>query len=185
MNAPEIIVPPLSPVKQQRVIERTHHYIRQACEFYNVSDTELDINFRLKGRSAGMYRVRRESKSRFARQYREIRYNPYIFAKYFDDNFMTTIPHEVAHYISDVVFGLKNIRPHGREWQEIMRFFGADATVTADYDLTGIPVKKQTYITYHCACREHRLTTIRHNRIRKYNYQYLCKHCKSVLKQKT
>lgn len=127
-----------------------------------------------------MYRVHRQ----FFRQRREIRYNPYIFAKYFADNFATTIPHEVAHYVSDIVYGLKNIKPHGKEWKEIMRLFDADASVTADYDLAGIPLKKQTMYTYKCDCRDHQLGAVRHNRIRKNRGQYFCRYCKSTLRFK-
>lgn len=184
MNKTELTIMPLSTEQQHKVIEQTHFYISKAGEIHDLANTEVAINFSLKGRSAGMYRVRRNRRRWSVQQYREIRYNPYIFSKYFEDNFTTTIPHEVAHYISDVIYGLKNIRPHGKEWREIMRYFGADASVTANFDLSGIPLKQQTYFTYQCACREHELTSIRHNKIKKYRYQYLCNYCKCVLKQK-
>ncbi len=178
------IISPLSEEQQQRVVDQTHAYIKQATELFNIKNKTLDINFKLKGRSAGMYRVKHHNRFFTVDYKREIRYNPFIFAKYFDDNFATTIPHEVAHYISDVIYGLKNIKPHGKEWKKIMRAFGADASVTANYDLSGIPVKKQTFFTYHCDCREHQLTSIRHNKIKKYRYQYLCNFCKQVLQYK-
>jgi SprT protein len=131
-----------------------------------------------------MYRVKQHNNLFIGHQKREIRYNPYIFSKYFEDNFNTTIPHEVAHYISDIVYGLKNIRPHGKEWKKIMQAFGADASVTATYDLSGIPLKKQTYFTYQCDCREHQLSSIRHNKIKEHRYQYFCNVCKQVIQYK-
>ncbi|MCG6936582.1 MAG: SprT-like domain-containing protein [Gammaproteobacteria bacterium] len=184
MNNDTAIIQPLSTEQQQQVIEQTHAYIQQAAELFNIKKETVDISFNLKGRAAGMYRVKRRSNLLFGRAKREIRYNPYIFSKYFEDNFITTIPHEVAHYISDMIYGIKNIKPHGSEWKAIMRIFGADASVTASYDLAGIPLRKHAYFTYQCACKEHQLTSIRHNRIKKYRYQYLCIHCKQVLQQK-
>jgi len=179
------IILPLSTEQQQRVIDQTHVYIKQAAELFCVKIKPLEVSFNLKGRSAGMYRVKHQRNRFFiSHQKREIRYNPYIFSKYFEDNVTTTIPHEVAHYISDVVYGLKNIRPHGQEWKKIMQFFGADASVRASYDLSGIPLKKQNYYTYYCDCREHQLTSIRHNKIKKHHYQYLCNYCKQVLQHK-
>jgi SprT protein len=131
-----------------------------------------------------MYRVKNNRGLVFSRQQREIRYNPYIFSKYFDDNFATTIPHEVAHYVTDIIYGLKNIKPHGREWKEVMDAFGANASVTADYDLAGLPLKRQAVFTYQCACREHQLSATRHNKITKRRYQYTCNYCKQPLHQK-
>ncbi len=55
----------------------------------------VPVRFELQGRAAGMYRVHKGE--------RVIRYNPYIFSKYFDDSLANTVPHEVAHYITDVL----------------------------------------------------------------------------------
>lgn len=180
MEQPADIIQPLSVAQQQRVIAQTHVYIRQAEQLLNIKSKPLEISFNLKGRSAGMYRVYRH---RF-RQRREIRYNSHIFSKYFADNFTTTVPHEVAHYVSDIVYGLKNIKPHGREWKEIMQLFGANASVTANYDLSGIPLKKRTLYSYQCNCREHQLSAIRHNRIKNNRSHYYCSYCKSGLRFK-
>ena len=177
-------ISPLSAEQQQIVIDETISYIKQAIDLFNLRDKAVDIIFDLTGRSAGMYRVKNNRGLVFSRQQREIRYNPYIFSKYFDDNFATTIPHEVAHYVTDIIYGLKNIKPHGREWKEVMDAFGANASVTADYDLAGLPLKRQAVFTYQCACREHQLSTTRHNKITKRRYQYTCNYCKQLLRQK-
>ncbi len=184
MNQAIAIIPPLSSEQQQLVIEQTHLYIEQAVDLFNIKNNDIEINFNLRGRSAGMYRVSRQKGWHFVQLKREIRYNSFIFSKYFDDNFSTTIPHEVAHYISDILYGLKNIKPHGNEWKTIMQAFGANAAVTADYDLSGIPLKKQSLYTYHCQCREHQLSAIRHNKIKKRHYRYYCNFCKQALQFK-
>lgn len=180
MNLPPVIIEPLSAVQQQQVIDQTNVYIKQAEDLLCIKYKPVEINFNLKGRCAGMYRVHRQ----LCRQKREIRYNSHIFSKYYDDNFRTTIPHEVAHYVADVIYGLKKIKPHGKEWKEIMHLFGADASVTANYDLSGIPLKSKTLYHYHCNCRDHQLSSIRHNRINRNRGQYYCSYCKSILRLK-
>jgi SprT protein len=184
MNQPTIIVAPLSAEQQQKVVLQTQVYIKQARELFNLKDKSVDITFNLKGRCAGMYRIKQGKGHIFTHRQREIRYNTFIFAKYFDDNFATTIPHEVAHYVTDIIYGLKNIKPHGREWKAVMQAFDADDSVTADYDLSGIPLKKQSLFTYRCDCREHQLTSIRHNKINRRCQQYYCKACKQKLRYK-
>ena len=184
MQQAQTVISPLSIEQQQLVVQQTRRYIQQAVELFNLKDKAVEICFNLKGRSAGMYRVRYGKGLIFSRQQREIRYNPYIFSKFFDDNFATTIPHEVAHYVTDIIYGLKNIKPHGKEWKAVMRAFDADASVTADYDLSGIPLKKLSAYTYRCACREHQLSSIRHNKIIKRRYKYYCNYCKQMLHYK-
>jgi SprT protein len=179
-----MMIQPLSAAQQKQVIEETHAYIEQAVSLFDFNNKKVDINFNLKGRAAGMYRVSRRHGWPLTRTKREIRYNGLIFSKFFEDNINSTIPHEVAHYISDVIYGLNNIKPHGKEWKKIMLAFGADAAVTATYDLSGIPLKKQSLHTYQCHCREHQLTATRHNKINKHRYQYYCKSCKQVLEYK-
>ena len=177
MNETAETIQPLSIEKQQRVIDQTHHYIEQAAERYNIKSKPLDIVFNLKGRTSGMYRV----SHRLGRHSREIRYNSYIFSKYYEDSLNSTVPHEVAHYVSDLIYGLNNIKPHGNEWKAIMLDFNADAAVTANYDLTGIPQKKFSLYTYQCSCREHQLSSIRHNKINKKRFRYYCNYCKKLL----
>ena len=177
MSSPADTITPLNTKKQQLVIEETRAYIKHAADIYKIKNTDIDITFDLTGRAAGMYRVKRKIFS----HKREIRYNPFIFSKYYSDNFNTTIPHEVAHYISDLIYGLRNIKPHGMEWKEIMQAFSADAAVTANYNLSGIPQRNRTLYTYHCACREHQIGVIRHNRIKNQHNKYICNACKQTI----
>lgn len=118
---------------------------------------------------------------RVTKNQRQIRYNPYIFSKYFDDNLAVTVPHEVAHYVADVVYGIKNIRPHGKQWKMLMDRFGADASRTCSYDLSGIPVRAARRHAYSCECSTHKLTSIRHNKIQRGTARYFCKTCRTEL----
>jgi len=184
MKPPTSVIPPLAIEKQQQVIEQTHVYIERAADLFNIKSKTVEISFNLKGRAAGMYRVRHHGGWYFAQVKREIRYNSFIFSKYYDDNYITTIPHEVAHYVSDMIYGLKNIKPHGKEWKTIMQAFDANPSVTACYDLSGIPLRKQTLFTYQCCCQEHQLSAIRHNKHKTNTNRYYCKSCKQVLQEK-
>ncbi len=181
MNRQAFIITPLSEQQQQQVIKETRAYIKTAEQHYALQLKPVEIVFNLKGRAAGMYRVHTQRGLLQRKIKRELRYNPFIFAKYFDDNFTTTIPHEVAHYVTDLIYGLRNIKPHGSEWQQIMAAFNADASVTASYDLDGIPRRQQTLFRYYCACGEHQIGSIRHKRIQRQQRQYYCRSCKQVL----
>ena len=126
------------------------------------------------GGSSGMFQV--------SGRHCEIRYNPWIFAKYFEESLAGTVPHEVAHYIVHRSYGLSRVQAHGPEWQEIMAAFEADASVTGNHDLRGIPHRRQRRWLYHCPCREHRITTRRHNRIIRHRDSYLCRQCGGELR---
>jgi SprT protein len=163
---------PIQAEQQAQIIAATESYIKQASQKLNYSFKPVLIRFDLKGRAAGMYKV-----TRFQRM---IRYNPYIFSKYFSENITVTVPHEVAHYIVDELYGIKNTQPHGKEWRNIMAMFKADASVTCCFDLEGIPSRHYQRFEYTCLCRSHKLTRIRHNRVLK-GIQYFCRSCKKEL----
>jgi len=164
---------PIDSEAMHRVTEATRHYIGLAAQAYGRRLEPIPVLFDLKGRNAGMYRVRGKLRC--------IRYNPWLFAKYFDDNLANTVPHEVAHYVCDMIFGLGRIRPHGPEWRAVMQLFGVEARRTCSYDLAGIPQRRQRRFRYRCDCREYQLTSRRHNRIVKQECQYLCKACGQTL----
>lgn len=167
------IISPIDVQQQAQVVELTRHYIQQARDALQRPISDIPVLFDLKGRSAGMYRVR-------GRQ-REIRFNPYLFAKYFDDNLAQTVPHEVAHYITDVLHGLRHIRPHGNEWREVMQLFGVPPLVTGRYDLQGIPVRRQRQYDYTCGCAIHQLGARRHNMVLRKQRRYFCRQCQGEL----
>jgi len=156
------------------VVEATRRSIAQAAVLFGCELAEIPVSFELRGRAAGMYRVR-------GRQ-REIRYNPHIFARYFSDNLANTVPHEVAHYVTDVLHGLRRVRPHGPEWRAVMRALGAEPVATCRYDLAGLPVRRQQRFSYRCACTTHSLSTVRHKRIQGGRVRYHCRRCQTPLR---
>ena len=167
---------PVSPIgeqRQQQVCAATEACLRRAGEICRYPFPAIEISFDLNGRAAGMYRVRQGRRC--------IRYNPYILTRYFNEGLAETVPHEVAHYATDVLFGLGNIRPHGLEWQALMHALGATPRATARYDLTGIPVRRQRRFSYRCGCTIHQLSSQRHNRIHRGSAAYICRRCKVPL----
>ena len=172
------IIAPINDVERQRVIAETRRYIDKASQLFEQDFPHIEVLFDLKGRSAGMYRVRRYR----GRQEQHIRYNPWLFAKYTDDSFHNTIPHEVAHYIADKLYGMKNIRPHGKEWKMIMNQFGALPIIRADYDLSGTPQRNVRRYDYQCGCRKVRMTAYRHNKVVRGQQRYFCRNCDQELR---
>jgi SprT protein len=171
-----IILPMIEAIgktQQSLVIDQSHDYIARAQTIFQRKFAPVEILFDLMGSSAGMFRVRH--------RHCEIRYNPWLFAKYFDENLASTVPHEVAHYIVHKLHSLGRTRPHGEEWQAVMLAFDAEPTVTGSYDLSGIPRRRQRRFNYRCDCRQHELSTRRHNKITSGSSSYHCRYCRGQL----
>lgn len=165
----ETIIKPINDQQKLEVVAQTGHFIRLAELKYDILLPDIPLKFDLTGRASGMYVVRNTA--------RYFRFNPYLFAKYFDDALSSTIPHEVAHYVTDVRYGLSKIKPHGIEWQSVMLDFGVEPRATGRYDLTGVPVRRQSRFSYRCGCRAHQVSSSRHNKICRGAVAYYCRHC--------
>lgn len=175
-EAVQLALFPLQPIgSRQRieVLDRTEAFICQAEAIFGRRFERVPVLFDLKGRSAGMFKIL--GKQRF------IRYNPWIFAKYYDENLRDTVPHEVAHFIVHEVYPRRGTKPHGRQWRELMARFGADAGVTFDRDLDGVPQRSQKSHRYFCGCQVHEVSTTRHNRVQRRRVRYHCCTCDGLL----
>ncbi len=166
---------PLSFSRQTQVEAETCRYIKLASDKLARQFDPVTVVFDLRGKSAGMYRINRNGNV--------IRYNPFLFEKYFHDNFTNTVPHEVAHYLADQVYGWKNIRPHGIEWKQMMQVLGANPSRTAKYNLDGIPIRNIRYFDYQCACKKHQISSRRHYKIIRRQADYFCNKCNSRIMQ--
>lgn len=164
---------PINELQQNQVREQVQKYLRLASGIFEKTFKPIDVRFDLKGRAAGMYCV--------SGRQRWIRINPWIAAKYFEDCLTSTVPHEVAHYIVNMVYGRRRIRPHGDEWQSLMLAFGTEPNRTGNYSLEGIPVRRQNLFSYGCSCMTHQLTTTRHRRMQSGERQYYCRQCQKEL----
>lgn len=166
---------PLDHRQQCLVRAATGDYILRAEKLYRQAFEPIPILFDLGGRCAGMFRARHGECC--------IRYNPWIFARYFEENLSATVPHEVAHYIVHRLHGRRRLRQHGPEWRSVMAAFQADDSVTCDFDLTDIPLRRERRFSYRCSCRTHEITTRRHNAIQRSNSRYECRYCRGELQR--
>ena len=151
------MVDPITATQQQQVVDEVLRYLKLAEQHFQQAFSPVPVKFDLKGRAAGMYKVQAGQ--------RQLRFNPYLFARYFADNFSNTIPHEVAHYLVDILHGIKQVRPHGQEWQYVMHTLGAKPQRTHQFDMQGIPQRQYQRFDYQCACKIYQLTSRRHNMI--------------------
>jgi SprT protein len=167
------VIQPITRSQTAEVVAATRDYITFAERQLAREFPLIPVHFDLSGRSAGMFVVRGE--------HCWIRYNPWIFGKYYRENLEGTVPHEVAHYIVHRLYRGRRVKPHGAQWRQVMQLFGADPEVTFNLDLAGIPQRRQRTHSYYCGCREHALSTTRHNRARRGEGRYQCRHCRQLL----
>jgi SprT protein len=167
------VVQPIGKTEQHQVEQRTEEYILLAEAIFGRRFDRVPVLFDLKGRAAGMFKI-------IGRQ-RVIRYNPWIFGKYYEENLRDTVPHEVAHFIVHEAYPRRGVKPHGRQWRDLMARFGADPGVTFDLDLDGVPQRSQKTHPYHCGCRLHEVSTTRHNRAQRRRVRYHCCRCDGLL----
>lgn len=165
---------PLDGDRREAVVSATQKTIARAAVVSGVELAPLPVRFDLAGRSAGQFSARGSSCL--------IRYNPWIFQRYFAENLSTTVAHEVAHYAVYRAFPGRQVKPHGREWKAVMRALGADPAVTFDLDISGLPVRRQRRHVYHCGCKEHALSTTRHKRVVSGRARYACLECRRELR---
>ncbi|EIC20156.1 SprT family zinc-dependent metalloprotease [Thiorhodovibrio frisius] len=131
------------------------------------------IRFDLRGQSAGQARFD-------ARGRGTVRFNPWLLLRHGEEFIDQTVPHEIAHWLTFCLYGRK-ARPHGPQWRQLMVLFGAEPRRCHEYDLDDIPQRRVSSHSYHCACQEHQLSAVRHNRVRK-GQTYLCRRCGQPLK---
>ncbi|MFT6984307.1 MAG: SprT protein [Psychromonas sp.] len=141
-------------------------FILAEC-FFDRPFKRPDYLFNQRGKSAGSAHLQRNI----------IKFNATLFKHNQDEFINQVVAHEVAHLIVYQLYG--KVRPHGREWQDVMcNVFNCPATTTHSLDISKVIGKQFSYL---CLCRTHQLTIRRHNKVLK-GAKYLCTRCKGVLK---
>lgn len=167
------MVQPIGDTQQRQIEQRTEEFMVRAEDIFGRRFARVPVLFDLTGHTAGMFKVIGKRGL--------IRYNPWIFGKYFEENLRDTVPHEVAHYIVHEVYPRRGTKPHGHHWKSLMLQFGADAGVTFKLDLAGVPQRRQSSHRYQCGCRIHEVSSTRHNRAQRGAARYLCSFCNDGL----
>lgn len=146
---------------------RVHEALARCQEVYPELPAPR-VWFDLKGASAGQAHLGKGG----------LRFNPVLLAGNRSAFFDEVIPHEMAHWL---VFHLANgprLKPHGREWQSVMRdLFGLAPKVTHQFDIQ--QAQSRPY-AYRCDCQIHYFTKRRHSLVVK-GRRYRCRECDQTL----
>lgn len=141
---------------------------------YKVDMPQPTIQFDLKGTSAGTADYRKWV----------IQINPVFLKNNFEDMLYETVPHELAHLATHVIYPEAHKRtwntkrrPHGAEWQSIMRSMGVEPQRTHNYDLTDVIKPKAGSVFIQCsACkRKFVLGAKRAERFKEVPHAFKCK----------
>lgn len=165
----------LSSQQRQLITETVAREITKAGRCLDLNLSTIPIKFDLTGAAAGMYCRRGSS--------RWFRFNPAVFSLDFSGHIGDTVIHEVCHYAIDMAYW--RAKPHGPEWRRLMKLMGGEpsATYRASAELDAqLPVRRQKRHRYWCGCREHELSTTRHNRVTAGRATYCCSHCHQTLR---
>jgi SprT protein len=158
---------------ERQAAERTLRLLGVAASHFRLRIGAPSIRFDLRGKTAGQARV-------FPDRTCVVRYNAALLSRNPAAFLAQTVPHEAAHV---VVFHLHGPRrkPHGGEWQTVMQLFGAAPERCHSFEVEGLQTRRLRQYDYHCGCRGHRLSSIRHNRVQA-GQMYLCRHCGQPLR---
>jgi SprT protein len=159
--------------REARAAERTRALLALGATLIQRRVPGPQLRFDLRGQAAGQFRI--DAAGRPA-----IRYNADLMARHEEEFLAQTVPHEVAHYLAYLRHG-RAIRPHGPQWQTLMRGLGADPRRCHDFDVSDLSARRLQRYAYHCRCAEHELTSIRHRRTLR-GATYLCRACGEALR---
>lgn len=97
-----------------------------------------------------------------------VSFNAILLAENFEAFLEDTVPHEMAHLITDLVFPeahqrgtptytVRGIRrgkrsPHGEAWKSVMRTLGADPVRCHNYNVENARVREKVSYDYKCLC---------------------------------
>ena len=111
--------------------------------------------------------------------FNRIRLNPVLLIENAEDFISQTVPYEIAHLINAALHG-SQVKPHGKEWQMVMRALGLAPQRCHKYDTTRARTCVQRRHAYDCGCRVHLISQRKHNRILE-GWRYTCRRCGIIL----
>lgn len=161
---------------KQLAVQAVRAAEQRARDFYDIPLPEAVIDFSLRGRCAGQAKVEPCGAT-------ALRINLKLLTENLADFLAQTIPHEVSHLVINwqARQTRQRPRPHGPEWQQVMQnCYGLQPVRCHTYHTSPARCVPRNFL-YRCSCREHRLTSIMHNKLAK-RYQALCKSCRTQLK---
>ncbi len=148
---------------------RVESCFQQAETFFKCHFARPQVSLRLRGQKAGTAHPRDNL----------LRFNACLYEENREDFLRQTVAHEVAHLVAYRLFGV-GIRPHGEEWQRIMReVYGLPAKRCHDY---AVQRRRTIRYLYRCQCPdgEFPFTAQRHSLVLR-GRRYLCRRCRTEL----
>ena len=147
------------------ITRRLDSYTSIAYEYYRKVFKPIKYDLKLRGRCAGKAWPQ------------HISLNKELLEKYPHEILDQTLPHEIAHCIQRQIYGY-SVKPHGKEWQFIMRLFGKKPDRCHSMQTTKVRHVKR--YAYRCGCSVHMITSIKRNRIEN-GSSYFCVRCRGRL----
>lgn len=159
---------------KERVLTVTRSYLRKAELLFGFKPFEMPtIRYDLKGTTAGTAHSGKW----------EINLNSILVIENVDAMIDHTVPHEVAHLVAFKMYG-RHIKPHGQEWQDVMRRFAKQPHRCHQYDTTNARVRCKSRFKYNCACTEGVVVgPIIHRRVQQEKSTHYCRVCKHYLRE--
>jgi len=152
---------------QQAVMRSLRHHLSLANQHLEKEYPLPEVLYQQRGTTAGTAWL----------QSWQIRLNPVLLMENGQAFVDEVVPHELAHLLVWKHFG--RVTPHGREWKWMMQtVLGVPAKSTHRFDTESL----QKTFAYRCACRRHRLTVRRHNKVLRGETRYRCNDCNGELK---
>lgn len=111
---------------------------------------------------------------------RYFRFNTY-FIEMNEEKYLETVKHEFAHLVASILY--KNIKPHGKEWKEIMRKLEAkEIKATTKRYQEDIKIEEnKNKIEGECKCQTHYLKEFDAKKIALGEKEFKCLKCKQKI----
>jgi SprT protein len=157
----------LSASQRDDIVQLIGSLYRSAARHFGCSAEPSPVGFKLRGRAAGQWRLRRGLES--------LHFNERLFAADPGQHMPETVAHEVAHSVVYRLHG-RGRRPHGREWRAVMKTLGFEPRVTHRTSAETL-ARVLNHHLYRCACRSHALGPRQHRHARNGERHYHCRAC--------
>ncbi len=139
--------------------------VEELCEKHGILIPE--VTFTVRGTDAGQAFV----------DFNRIDLNMALFRENFDHVLGQVVPHELAHlWVIQLKLGGK---PHGREWQSLMRRMGVPPIPCHNMNVDAVVTYKSTgFFSYRCLCNTGNMVSLEmHRRIQSEPEVYRCDRC--------
>lgn len=138
---------------KQRVETKIDQCIAVIEKKYNVKFKKPAVHYNVRGTIAGKAWYKKWI----------VGFNPVLLAENVDDFIARTVPHEICHLATELIYPHAHVRvlgkkrsPHGSEWASIMTALGADSSRCHSYDVENARVKRTNTYAYKCSCCGHK-----------------------------